>query len=602
MSKQETKQDTGALFPSVNTRYTAAEKQALVDLYTSFTPARVQQLKVVDARIVSIGEKDVCLDLGGKSDGFLPITDFKDAENLKVGDTTGVYVEHAEDMRGRLVISRRKALHLKAWKTLEDAKAGGEVLEGLVKRPVKGGLVVDISGIEVFLPGGQVDTVRTSSDELEGYVGRIVEVLVVKTNHKKQNVVVSRRMLIEREHEKHNKAFLSSLQQGQVLVATITSIATFGLFLRIDKKIVGLLHRNDIASSKRIQNVTEVLDDKGEPVFKVGQEMEVVVKDIDLEKNHICLSTKLLSWSKLPEDVGIDSKIKGVVKEIADSFALLEVMDGVIAFLHVSEMSHGARSKKPQDFVELEQTLEVAVLDIDRAKHELQVSLKKLIANPWESGAVDQYKVNTVYPATVSNVIKHGAFLTLEGGVEGFLDQKHLSWTEKVQDVASVLKKGDVKDVMVLDIDRESYTIFLGLRETTENPWSSFREVFVPGSVHECTVLKMVNGGAIVELPQQVHNFLPSKELDSIEESKRPKEGGKLSLRVVRFIEEEQKVILSSNTDGKPSEVAKTSPPKRQYTYQESQTTLGDLEVLKQLKRELAEKDKVVKKKDKRKK
>ncbi|MGB0356643.1 MAG: S1 RNA-binding domain-containing protein [Cytophagales bacterium] len=581
-------------------QYTTAEKKELLEFYTSCISASVQPRKIVEARVIEVGKKYVVLDLGEKSDGFLPKTDFKEVESIKVGDTTEVYIEHLEDFRGHLVVSRKKALHLKAWKTLEEAKEDGTTLEGFVKRKIKGGLVLDVLGIEVFLPGGQVDVVRTSSEELEGYIGHTVDVRVIKISPKKQNVVVSRRKPLEDKQKKENQKLLSSLQLGDVVPTTITSIATFGLFLKIDGKVVGLLHKKDIASRKRIQNVTEAVDDKGVPLFKVGQQMEAAIKHVDLEKNHISLSTKLLSWSKLPEDIVVGSKIKIVITEMTDSYAIAEVIGGVIAFLHVTEMFYSIPNMDPQDFIKLGETLEVMVLEIDREQHELHVSLKKLMQEHLLKAIEEKrYEVGKIYPCTVHRVFKHGVILTLEPGIYGYVDKKNLSWLEKVQDPTTSPKSGDVVDAMVLEITKEEPQVLLGLREAVESPWPALRETFMLGSVHEATILKLVSGGAIVQLPKGVQNFLPSKELQSA------KEGDVLSLKVIRFIEEEQKIMLSSNIDQEPIEsnfAGKST--KKSYSYQESQTHLGDLEVLKQLKKELSEKDKEekpVKKKAKKK-
>ncbi len=568
-------------FNDVQTAYTTESFRDLFQQYEEKRPVEVER-EVVKARVLQITDRDVVLDLGAKSNGIVSCSEFKDLVDFKVGDEVEVYIDAKEDLRGELQVSRKSARLIKAWEALSEAHRTGEILKGFVKRKIKGGLVLDILDIEVFLPGSQINTVQTKN--FDEYVGNFVEVVVVKMNENKDNVVVSRKILIEKEQAKHRENIIKGLEKGQIISGTIKNVTNFGIFVNLGG-IVGLLHKKDIAYNKKIDDLLQLKDEKGQVVFNVEQTLQVVIKDFDLEKNYVSLSTKMLTWSKLPEDIVEGSRVQGIVREISDYYALIEVLEGVIGLLHISEMSYSSAIKHPKNVLSLNQKLDLQVLDIDREAQELRLGLKQLMSDPWKGDHMQKYLVGGRFKGRVFNLTKNGVYIEFEPGIEGFLHKKYVSWTKKIHDVEELFKEQDEIEVVVTSVDQEHRLLILSLRDLQENPWSSFKKMFTIGSTHKGNIVKKTNGGIIVEVENGLQCFVPSKDLGK-KESKKMMVGTSLDFYVVDFVEDEQKLLLSV-----VSKEHNTSGNATSYKNTEVNNTLGDLEVLKQLKAELAEKD-----------
>ena len=578
------KTTNSSFFKHVILDYTPDELDALMEIYNQAIPVNKDK-EIIEGVVTDIDGRNVILDLNAKSDGIVSITEFKDMPNLKIGDQVEVFVVEQEDIKGQFIVSRKKAKLLQAWEKLHEIKESGESIQGLVKRRIKGGVVMNILGLEVFLPGSQINVTQTT--DFDSLVGCLLDVVVVKINKNKDNAVVSRKALIERELNKQRKEIIGKLQKGQVLLGVPKNATPFGIFLDLGG-ITGLLHKNDIACSKRIENLSEAKNEAGEPLFELEKEMEVAVKDFDLEKNHISLSTKLLYWAKLPEEIQPDNKIKVTVQDLTTNYALVEVIKGVTAILHASEISHSNRFKNPQKILKIGEEIEVKVLSIDREKEEFTVSIKQLQPNPWEEDISTQYAPYTKHTGQVYAITKMGVYLEIAPGIEGFLQNKQMSWTKRIQNPTELFKEGDAVEVMVIDIDTDAKLLQVSTRELEENPWSSFQETFTIGSQHQGNIIKIISNGAIVEVAHGVQCFIPNKDLGK----KKPAEGEIIDLYVIDFIEEEQKIILSYNKVAQST----TSSAHTSMKNQKASATLGDLQVLQQLKKDLAAKNKEDKK------
>lgn len=588
------------IFNAPQQTYTPAEIEELMPFYNNVALV-LAAYQIVKGKVISLNEKDVVLDINGKGDASIPLNECKGIPDLKVGDHLEVYVVQQEDQKGDLVVSRKKAMLLKAWEKLTEAYTNKETLEGKVKRKIKGGLVLDILGIEVFLPGSLISTTQTT--DFDEFLGHTLEVKVAKINKQKDNIVVSRKLIMEEAEEKQRKEILKNIERGQILSGTIKNITSFGVFVNLGG-ITGLLHNSCMAWHKRVDHLKDAVDEEGKPIFELNNPIEVAVKDFNLEKGYISLSTRLLAWAKLPEDIVEGSKIKGVVKEIFDSYSVIEIMKGVAGTLHIAEMSYSKRIRHPEDVIHIGQEIESVVSSIDRENQDLRLSLKALQQDPWESDEVKQYKVGERYKAKVCSIFKHGAYLELMPGVEGVLSHKHMSWVKKINNMYHVCRIGEEMEVMILDVDHEHRLFQLGRRELEENPWlSAFKKIFTIGSVHEGIILKLTPketqegqesaiGGAIIELPYSLQIFVPIKNLDA----KKLKEGATGQFTVLKFFPDDQKLLLSQvkDTPEKKTTSNKSEPKssrQRQYIASQSASTLGDIGVLKQLKEELAKKD-----------
>jgi small subunit ribosomal protein S1 len=580
MLENQAKKQTESVFKEVALAYTPEEIAKLQAQYGE-TSLFNKEKTLVEGIVSDITERDVVLDLNAKANGIVSLTEFKDLPSLKVGDKVEVYIERQENRQGQLVVSRRKAKLLKAWQALEQAKETGKVVSGVVRRTVKGGLVLDVMELEVFMPGSQINTVQTTN--FAQYVGQQLEVLVVKVDPKKDNIVVSRTKLIEKQQEKQREIIINSLEIGQVLTGVVKNITNFGLFINLGG-VVGLLHKKDLNLPNR--DLLQATDAEGKPLYQLEQELEVVVKDFDLEKNQISLSTKMLAWSHLSEDIVEGSRITGTIKEVAERYALVEVIPDVFGWLNIGDMSRSRRLKHAKEVVSEGQELEVEVLEIDRINQELRVGLKHLLENPWEGEEMANFAVHTRHKAQVVNTMKHGAYVELKPGISGFLSNRNLSWIKKDQAAQTLFEEGQEVEVIILDVDYEKNLLSLGVRELEKDPWPSFQQAYTIGSPHKGKVVRTIgNSKLVIELPTGLEAFMSTSELGK-EGVKNVAVGDEIDVYISFFDPAEHKIALTKT----PDNIRKDSAPKN-YASQDSKATLGDFEALKRLRKELAEKN-----------
>lgn len=566
--------------------YSQDERKRLAELYAG-TLSEIKQNEVVTGTVVSITDRDVVLNIGFKSDGLVPLSEFRDMPDLKVGDTVDVYVENPEDTNGQLILSRKKAKIVKAWENIENALQNDLVIEGLVKRRTKGGLIVDIFGIEAFLPGSQIDVKPIRDFDI--YVGKKMEVKVVKINYANDNVVVSHKVLIEKDLESQRAEILNNLEKGQVLEGVIKNMTNFGVFIDLGG-VDGLLHITDI-SWGRINHPEEVLS--------LDQKVNVVVLDFDEEKKRISLGMKQLiphPWESLPAEIQVGSRVKGKIVNVADYGAFLEIMPGVEGLIHVSEMSWSQHLRNPQDFIKVGDELEAVVLTLDREERKMSLGIKQLTEDPWKKADITtKYAVGTRHTGIVRNLTNFGLFLELEEGIDGLVHVSDLSWTKKIKHPSEFIKVGEKLDVQVLELDVEQRRLALGHKQLEENPWDTFETIFVPGSIHRCTVISKNDKTAVLELPYGLEGTCALKNLTK-EDGTKAEVGETLDFKVLEFSKDEKRIVLSHTATYKDKEEAKSAKKSKKESEGEyvpktediSRPTLGDLEALSQLKEDLA--------------
>lgn len=562
--------------------YSDKQRAELEKLYEG-TLTQVNEKEVVTGTVVGITDRDVILNIGFKSDGLIPLSEFRDLENLKIGDEVEVFVEDQEDTNGQLILSRRKAKIVKAWENIQKALDTDAVIEGFVKRRTKGGLIVDIFGVEAFLPGSQID-VKPIRD-FDVFVGKKMEVKVVKINYTNDNVVVSHKVLIEKDIEKQKAEILNNLEKGQVLEGVIKNMTNFGVFIDLGG-VDGLLHITDI-SWGRINHPEEVL--------KLDQKVNVVVLDFDDEKKRISLGMKQLTphpWDSLAADIQVGSKVKGKIVNVADYGAFLEIMPGVEGLIHVSEMSWSQHLRNPQDFIKVGDELEAVVLTLDRDERKMSLGIKQLTEDPWtKQNVLTKYAVGTKHTGVVRNLTNFGLFIELEEGIDGLVHVSDLSWTKKIKHPSEFTKIGDKLDVVVLELDAENRRLALGHKQLEENPWNTFETIFTPGSVHKGTILNKTDKGAVVELPYGVEGFASTKHLVK-EDGKVAESGEQLDFKVLEFSKDDKRILLShTKMHSEVAEEAKEAPkkkapakPKAAKAPEVEKSTLGDIEALSALK------------------
>ncbi|MCS6968892.1 MAG: 30S ribosomal protein S1 [Cytophagales bacterium] len=566
--------------------YSPEEKARLEQLYAG-TLTEIKQNQVVTGTVVSITDRDVVLNIGFKADGLVPLSEFRDMPGLKIGDQVDVYIENPEDPSGQLIISRKKAKIVRAWEQIENALQNDLVIEGFVKRRTKGGLIVDIFGIEAFLPGSQID-VKPIRD-FDVYVGKKMEVKVVKINYANDNVVVSHKVLIEKDLESQRAEILNNLERGQVLEGVIKNMTNFGVFIDLGG-VDGLLHITDI-SWGRINHPEEVLS--------LDQKVNVVVLDFDEEKKRISLGMKQLvphPWDSLPEDIQVGSRVRGKIVNVADYGAFLEIMPGVEGLIHVSEMSWSQHLRNPQDFIKVGDEVEAVVLSIDREERKMSLGIKQLTEDPWTRPDIaTKYAVGTRHTGIVRNLTNFGLFLELEEGIDGLVHVSDLSWTKKIKHPSEFVKVGDKLDVQVLELDIEQRRIALGHKQLEENPWDAFESIFVPGSVHRCTIISKNEKHAVLELPYGLEGICTLKNLTK-EDGSKSEVGETLDFKVMEFSKEEKRIVLSHVATYKDKEKEEAKPSKKKKEVESEyipkqedlgRPTLGDLEALSQLKEDL---------------
>ncbi|HEY5692550.1 MAG TPA: 30S ribosomal protein S1 [Cyclobacteriaceae bacterium] len=564
--------------------YSQKEREEITNLYEG-TVTSVNESEVVEGIVVGINDKDVILNIGFKSDGLVPVAEFKDLPDLKIGDKVDLFIEERENAMGQLVLSRRKAKLVKGWENIAGSFEKDMVIEGFVKRRTKGGLIVDVYGIEAFLPGSQIDVKPIRDFDI--YVNKSIEVKVVKINYSNDNVVVSHKVLIEKDLEQQKAVILNNLEKGQVLEGVIKNMTNFGVFIDLGG-VDGLLHITDI-SWGRINHPDELL--------KLDQVVKVVVLDFDEDKKRISLGMKQLTphpWDSLPADINVGSKVKGKIVNVADYGAFLEIQPGVEGLIHVSEMSWSQHLRNPQDFIKVGEELEAVVLTIDREERKMSLGIKQLTEDPWtRQDVMTKYAIGTKHKGIVRNLTNFGLFIELEEGIDGLVHVSDLSWTRKIKHPSEFIKVGEELEVVVLELDAANRRLALSRKHLEENPWDAFDSVFQVGSIHKCTVISKNDKGAILELPYGIEGFCSAKNLVREDDSK-IEAGEALNFKVTEFSKEDRRIALShkaiwSTEEEKASAPAKKRAPSKGKSIDKinkdtEKSTLGDIEALSALK------------------
>ena len=498
------------------------------------TLGRVNENEIVDGTVISIGKREVVVNIGYKSDGIIPVNEFRYNPDLKVGDTVEVYVENQEDKRGQLVLSHKKARASKSWERVNAALENKEIIKGYIKCRTKGGMIVDIFGIEAFLPGSQI-AVKPIRD-YDVFVGKTMEFQVVKINQEYKNVVVSHKALIEAELEAQKQEIISKLQKGQVLEGTVKNITSYGVFIDLGG-VDGLIHITDL-SWGRVNDPHEIVE--------LDQKLNVVILDFDEEKKRIALGLKQLTphpWDALDPNLKVGDKVKGKVVVMADYGAFVEIAPGVEGLIHVSEMSWSQHLRSAQDFLKVGDEVEAVILTLDRQERKMSLGIKQLKDDPWKDIEV-KYPVGSRHHAKVRNFTNFGVFVELEEGVDGLIHISDLSWTKKIKHPSEFTQIGADIEVVVLEIDKDNRRLSLGHKQLEENPWDVFENTFTEGSVHEGTIVELMDKGAVVQLEYGVEGFATPKHLVK-EDGSHAKEGEKLPFKVIEFNKDSKRIILS---------------------------------------------------------
>ncbi|AFL86285.1 ribosomal protein S1 [Belliella baltica DSM 15883] len=561
------------------------DKRAEMEALYAGTLNEITEKEVIKGTVVGINDKDVIINIGFKSDGLVPRTEFRDLPDLKIGDEVELFIEEQENSLGQLVLSRKKARMVRAWSDIEDALEHDNVIEGLVKRRTKGGLIVDIYGVEAFLPGSQIDVKPIRDFDI--YVGKKMEVKVVKINHTNDNVVVSHKVLIEKDLEKQKAEILNNLEKGQVLEGVIKNMTNFGVFIDLGG-VDGLLHITDI-SWGRINHPEEVLN--------LDDKVQIVVLDFDDDKKRISLGMKQLTahpWDALSAELEIGSKVQGKIVNVADYGAFLELAPGVEGLIHVSEMSWSQHLRNPADFVKVGDEIQAVVLTLDKDERKMSLGIKQLTEDPWTKGDMAaKYAVGTKHKGVVRNLTNFGLFLELEEGIDGLVHVSDLSWTKKIKHPSEFVKVGDDLDVAVLELDVENRRLALGHKQLEENPWDTFESVFPVGSDHKCTVVSKNDKGAVLELPYGLEGFATSKNLEKADGSS-VEVGEALDFKVTEFSKDDKRIVLSHTATFR-EEVKPAPAPKKAKKKEDApssatpaeKSTLGDLDALAELKEKM---------------
>jgi len=543
----------------------------------------VVEKEVINGTVISINKREVVVNIGSKSDGVISYNEFRYNPDLKVGDTVEVYVENQEDKKGQLVLSHKKARLLNAWDKINASYETGEIITGFVKCRTKGGMIVDVFGIEAFLPGSQID-VKPIRD-YDAYVEKTMEFKVVKINHEYKNVVVSHKALIEAELEEQKKKIIATLEKGQVLEGTVKNITSYGVFIDLGG-VDGLIHITDL-SWGRVNHPDEIVE--------LDQKLNVVILDFDDEKKRIALGLKQLTphpWDALSEDLKEGDVVKGKVVVMADYGAFLEIAPGVEGLIHVSEMSWSQHLRSAQDFLKVGDEVEAKILTLDRDERKMSLGIKQLKEDPW-AGIAEKYPVNSKHNALVRNFTNFGIFVELEEGIEGLVHISDLSWTKKIKHPSEFTSVGERLDVVVLEIDAENRRLSLGHKQLEENPWDVFESIFTEGSIHEGTIIEQMDRGSVVSLPYGVEGFATPKHLVK-EDGTSAKLDEKLDFKVIEFNKEGKRIIVSHSRIHEDEQRAEKQASRKQtakaaHKLSENieKTTLGDIGGLAELKSQL---------------
>ena len=550
---------------------------------------KVTEHQVVEGTVISVDKKEVIVNIGYKSDGIIPASEFRYNPDLKVGDKVEVYVENQEDVKGQLVLSHKKARLSKSWERVNAALENEEVIQGYIKCRTKGGMIVDVFGIEAFLPGSQIDVHPIRDYDV--FVGKTMEFKVVKINQEFRNVVVSHKALIEQELEQQRKEIIGKLEKGQILEGTVKNITTYGVFVDLGG-VDGLIHITDL-SWGRVSDPHEVV--------ALDQKINVVILDFDEEKKRIALGLKQLTphpWDALDPNLKVGDHVKGKVVVMADYGAFVEIAPGVEGLIHVSEMSWSQHLRSANDFMKVGDEVEAVILTLDRAERKMSLGIKQLKEDPWER--IDtKFPVGSKHVAKVRNFTNFGIFVELEEGVDGLIHISDLSWTKKIKHPSEFTSVGATIDVVVLEIDKENRRLSLGHKQLEKNPWDEYETIYTPGSVHKGTIVEMMDKGAVVALAEGGEGFATPKHLTK-EDGSMAKKGEELDFKVIEFVKETKRIILSHSRtfeEGKDEPIAKPAHKRGGNGGRKNETpainnvaagtSLGDIDALAKLKAQM---------------
>ena len=564
-------------------------KEQLEQAYDT-TLNKVADNEVVNGTVTAINKREVIVNIGYKSDGIIPISEFRYNPDLKVGDEVEVYIENTEDRKGQLLLSHKKARESRSWDRVNEALDSQEIVKGYIKCRTKGGMIVDVFGIEAFLPGSQID-VKPIRD-YDVFVGKTMEFKVIKINQEYRNVVVSHKALIEEELEQQKKEIISKLEKGQVLEGTVKNITSYGVFIDLGG-VDGLIHITDL-SWGRVSDPKEIVE--------LDQKINVVILDFDDEKKRIALGLKQLTphpWDSLDPNLKVGDVVKGKVVVMADYGAFIEIAPGVEGLIHVSEMSWSQHLRSAQDFIKVGDEVEAVILTLDRAERKMSLGIKQLKQDPWEN-IEEKYPVGSKHTATVRNFTNFGIFVEIEEGVDGLIHISDLSWTKKVKHPSEFTTIGAPIDVVVLEIDKENRRLSLGHKQLEDNPWDAYESIYTVDSIHEGKITEMMDKGAVISLAEGVEGFATPKHLVK-EDGSQAQQGETLQFKVIEFNKDSKRIILShsrifediAKAEAKAEKKAarKTSAKKEKeepvIQNQAASTTLGDIDALAALKEQL---------------
>ena len=549
----------------------------------------VKDKEVIEGTIIALNKREAVVNIGYKSDGIIPMNEFRYNPDIKVGDVVEVFIENQEDKKGQLILSHRKARAARSWDRVNQALENDEIIKGFIKCRTKGGMIVDVFGIEAFLPGSQIDVKPIRDYDI--FVGKTMEFKVVKINPEFRNVVVSHKALIEAELEQQKLEIIAKLEKGQVLEGTVKNITSYGVFIDLGG-VDGLIHITDL-SWGRVSHPEEVV--------QLDQKLNVVILDFDDEKKRIALGLKQLMphpWDAMANEIKVGDKVKGKVVVMADYGAFVEVAPGVEGLIHVSEMSWSQHLRSAQDFMKVGDEVEAVVLTLDREERKMSLGIKQLKKDPWEDIEI-KYPVGSKHTAKVRNFTNFGVFVEIEEGGDGLIHISDLSWTKKVKHPSEFTQIGAEIEVVVLEIDKENRRLSLGHKQLEENPWDVFETVFTVGSVHTGTIVEMLEKGAVIQLPYGVEGFATPKHLVK-EDGTQAKVDEKLDFKVIEFNKDSKRIILShsrifedeAKAEKNEARKAKRAPRKAEEAPVVStpveKATLGDIEALAALKEKLS--------------
>lgn len=569
---------------SGNDTYSASDRKKLEQEYAATLPD-VEDKQVIDGTVVRVSDREVVVDINFKSDGVISSSEFKYNAELKIGDTVEVLVEKQEDKNGQLILSHRRARVLRAWEKVNIALETGEVVNGQIRSRTKGGMIVDVFGIECFLPGSQID-VKPIRDYDE-YVGKQMEFKVVKVNEAFRNVVVSHKALIEADLAVQTKEIMSKLEKGQVLEGTVKNITSYGVFVDLGG-VDGLIHITDL-SWNRISHPEEVVT--------LDETINVVILDFDEGKSRIQLGLKQLGthpWEVLDEKLSVGDKVKGKVVVVADYGVFVEIQSGIEALLHVSEMSWSTHLRSANDFFKKGDEVEAQILTLDREERKMSLGIKQMLPDPW-ADIEKQYSVDSKHKVKVRNFTNFGIFVELQEGIDGLIHISDLSWTKKIKHPAEFTSIDAEIEVVVLDIDKENRKISLGHKQLEENPWDTYETLFIEGKDYEGTVQELFDKGALIQMEHNVEAFAPIRHLEK-EDGNKATVGEKLQFRVLEFSKENKKILVSHTSIFKEEieaerkkQATTTKKVMKKIQSTQQQSTLGDLDELTNLKKDLEE-------------